>query len=765
MSKKEKQKSVPLAKIDLVKKEFPLNQLTPEQRKAAIVQKQNALEKQNEVVPNLEHDIRMEENIDPGIGILAVLAQALKNPIISEKIYDLRQEKRGQIKPNEFPELIQRYFSLKSQRIKIKIKEFSAIQNPLILIFRSNRYKLLIRSDSNQLMLVDPITNKQEVFSEGMIGSKYLGKAISIQMNPAGKTELSPEVDSRFGFSWLLKHILRFKSVFIQILIAALLIQVFALVTPLFTMVIIDKVFSSSGFSTLNVLIFGLFAISIFDYLISSSRQILLNSVTHKVDFMLSSAFFKKLTSLPLSFFSTKQVGDAVSRVKELEVIRNFFTGNAFMLLIDFPFLIIFLAVMFMFSVKLTITAAIFIFLVLATYGIFAPLIRSRLKNKNKIQTDNSSFLIETITGIEAIKSMSLEANAQQRWNKLIIDQAKNSANTERLTGHISQFSGFLTKSTSAVCLWLGALLVLDGEMTPGQLIAFNMIVGRVIAPTQRISQLLQQINQLKISFQRVGEVMNTKSELQVQQTYELPKLEGRIRLDKVSFKYNEDGNEVLKNISFDIKPKEIIGLIGSTGSGKTTLLRILQRLHLPSDGHVYIDNMNVLGINPVWFREKIGVVSQENILFNLSVSQNIRLAFHNSNSIDIDKIVEVCKIVGADRWIRQLPHAYDTIVGERGRYLSGGQRQQLSIARALIRDPKILLLDEATSSLDYESEGIVQKNMKLICEGRTVIIVAHRLPTLEIVDKIVKLEGGELIEINEADSVYNKGNPSTERN
>lgn len=753
MSKKEKTDSAPLAKLELVKKAFPLDRLTPEQRKAAREQGIDVPESETPA-QNDSSENTVEKAQDPGWAVLMAVARILKNPVISERVFALKKERSTPISQKELPGLLKRTFSLDCSVTRISPDKLAAVHHPLILLCASNACLLLIRSAKGEPQLIDPVSKTRQPFTEEALQEGYLGKAISIKTGDTRKFDISSDSDVQFGFGWMLKQIMLYKAVFIQILIAALLIQVFALVTPLFTMVIIDKVFASSGFSTLNVLIFGLLSISVFDYLISSSRQMLLNSVTHKVDFILSSSFFKKLTSLPLSFFSTKQVGDAVSRVKELEVIRNFFTGNAFMLMIDFPFLIVFLGVMFLFSAKLTLIASIFIALVLTTYGVFAPLIRSRLKNRNKIQTDNSSFLIESISGIEAIKSMSLELNAQQRWNRLIIDQAKNSLHTERLTGHISQFSGFLTKSTSAVCLWIGALLVLDGEMTPGQLIAFNMLVGRVIAPTQRISQLLQQINQMKISFQRVGEVMNAKSELQMERTNELPSLEGAVRMDKVSFRYREGEKEVLKNISLEIKPGEIVGLIGSTGSGKTTLLRLLQRLYLPTEGHIYIDNINVLGISPVWFREKIGVVSQENILFNLSVAQNIRLAKPDDKGIDINHIVEVCKTVGADQWIRRLPQAYDTVVGERGRYLSGGQRQQIAIARALIRDPRILLLDEATSALDYESEGIVQQNMEQICEGRTVIIVAHRLPTLRIVDKIVKLEDGELVEIREPETI-----------
>ncbi len=732
MEDNEKGKSVSLARIKPVKKRVIISHEKAEPQMKA---------KQSK--PVIE-----TPKFDAIINLIFYLSQLTKSEVFPEKVYRIKKERESkEFSAEELPGLIDECLDIKATILKLPLKKLKNIENPTILICQENTYLLLSYSLKNKRILYDPQIKKNVVFSDENLKSRYTGRAIQLKQNGTHQTEFSAEPTGRFNTLWLIKTIMRFRTVFIQVLIAAFLIQVFALVTPLFTMVIIDKVFSASGTSTLHVLIIGLFMISIFDYLISSSRQLLLNSVTHKVDYILATAFFRKLTALPLSFFSTKQIGDAVSRVKELEVIRSFFTGSAFMLLIDFPFLLIFISVMLLFSVQLTFTASVFISVVLLTYGVFGPFIRDRLKSKNKIQSDNNSFLIETIGGIEAIKSMSLESKVQNRWNKLLIDNARNSAQTEKLTGHISQFTGFLTKSTTAVCLWLGALLVLDGEMTPGQLIAFNMMVGRVIAPTQRISQLLQQLNQLKISLHRVGEIMNASPELHVKESSQLPRLDGSIRVEDVSFQYNEDGKEILKKISFEVQAGENVALIGSTGSGKTTLLRLLQRLYLPTQGNIYIDDINVMGINPVWFREKIGVVSQENVLFNLSIIQNIRMAGTGSKQISVDEVVAICKMVGADRWIRRLPEAYDTMVGERGSFLSGGQRQQISIARALLRDPRIILLDEATSALDNESENIVEQSMERLFHDRTVMIVAHHLPHVNIVDRIITLRDGELID------------------
>jgi len=685
------------------------------------------------------------------VHLCIYLAQALQLQVMPEEIFRLKKELENRtVSEKLILEAMQQHLGLELEITDRPLKKLKSTGHHLIFFTTDGSGLILLKPfREKEFRIYDPGVQKSFELSENEFRARISGRAIRVQgpKKPSAGRNLVP--GGEFNALWLIKCILNFRGGFLQVLVAAVLIQVFALVTPLFTMVIIDKVFSASGFGTLHTLIIGLFAISVFDYLISTSRQLLLNNVTHKVDFILATAFFRKLTALPLSFFSTKQIGDSVSRVKELEVLRSFFTGSAFMLLIDFPFLLVFIGVMLLFSVTLTLTASTFILAVLLLYGVFGPFIREKLKNRNQLQSDNNSFLIETIGGIEAIKAMSLENTIQQRWNHMLVQSAKNSVHTERLTGHISQLAGFLTKSTTAVCLWLGAMLVLEGKLTPGQLIAFNMMVGRVIAPTQRISQLLQQLNQIRISLQRVGEIMNAAPELHVAEPSQLPSLKGAIRLEEVGFRYARDGKEVLKNISLEIKAGETVALIGATGSGKTTLLRLLQRLHLPTQGSIFIDGINIMGINPGWFREKIGVVSQETVLFNLSIMQNIRMAGPGNRRIHVEEVVEVCRLVGADEWIRRLPNAYDTVVGERGCFLSGGQRQQISIARALLRDPKILLMDEATSALDNESEKAVERNMERLFAGRTVIIVAHRLPSVHVVDRIFTLKDGELVGVD----------------
>lgn len=738
MSRKEEGQAVALARIKPVKKRIFLTKEGSSAKGATTAMPSRAV----------TDDSLETSSLEQVVHLLLYFSQLTHHALSPDRLFGLKKTlAHSSISPRDFCRLLSAYLPLKTRYKALSLKKMKPGSLPLILRCHGQRWMLLKARDKNRFQVYDPVSKENHEMGVEALKDRYSGTSILIRTRKKHRTHPLDSTSQKFGTLWLLKTILRYKAVFMQVLAAAFFIQLFALVTPLFTMVIIDKVFSSSGYGTLHVLIVGLFAISFFDYLIASSRQMLLGSVTHKVDVILARSFFKRLTALPLSFFSTKQIGDAVSRVKELEVIRGFFTGSAFTLLIDFPFLLVFIGVMLLFSVKLTLIASGFILAVLLLYGVFGPFIRDRLKSKNQVQSDNNSFLIETIGGIEAIKSMSLEKKVQKRWEELLIENARHASRTEKLTGHVSQFAGFLTKSTTAVCLWIGALLVLEGELTPGQLIAFNMMVGRVIAPTQRISQLLQQLNQLKISLRRVGEIMNASPELHIREPSQLPTLEGAIRLEAVGFRYKEDGKEVLKNINLDIKAGENVALIGSTGSGKTTLLRLLQRLYLPTQGNIYIDNINVMGINPNWFREKIGVVSQENVLFNLSILQNILMAETGIEPAELEKVVDVCKLVGADQWIRRLPNAYDTVVGERGSFLSGGQRQQVSIARALLRNPRILLLDEATSALDNESEQVVEQNMERLFRGRTVIIVAHRLPRVKIMNRIIRLADGEIVE------------------
>lgn len=634
------------------------------------------------------------------------------------------------------------YFDLKTKKVSAKLEKLRNNPLPAIVKLKDDKYSLLFSIENDKYKIYDFDNSKQILLEKYEFEKIYDGEIILVSKDEKN----SDSTIRNFGLSWFIKSFFKQDRLIYHVLFAAFIIQIFALITPLFTMIIIDKVFSSSGNSTLEVLVIGLFIIAIFDFIISYSRKHLLSHMTSIIDVTMVSKFFRHLTSLPLSFFSSKQSGDVVARFKEVESIRNFISSGLLTSIIDFPFGIIFLVVMFLFSPSLTIIVLIAIIIIFLLYGVANPILKERLKKKLQLSTDSQSYLFDCVSSIETIKSMSIEPTIRRDYEEQLAKQTKHNAKTDDISGNISQIASFVNKITVALCLWIGAIGVLNGDMTAGQLIAFNMLIGRIMAPAQRIAQTLQQIYQVKISTKRVQEIFNTKEEISINSTQtNLPKLKGEVLFDKVSFKYNEEAPLVLNNINLKVNIGDIIGVVGKSGSGKTTFTRLLQRLFHPTSGKISIDGFDISTIDPNWLRRQIGVVMQDNLLLNKSIKDNITLSNPRATMKEVEY---VCQLSGASDFILSLPKAYDTIVGERGNLLSTGQRQRIAIARALINNPKILIFDEATSAIDFESEIIIQKNLKKICEGRTVFIVSHRVSVLKITNKIVSLYDGKIIEL-----------------
>ena len=633
------------------------------------------------------------------------------------------------------------YYGMKSKIVKVDREKISKNPLPALVKLKDNRYTILFSINDEKCEIYSfESSSKIEITLDEFVNI-YDGELILISK----EDKENSSTISNFGLTWFIKSFFKQDRLIYHILFAAFIIQIFALVTPLFTMIIIDKVFSSSGNSTLEVLIIGLFIISIFDFILGFSRKHLLSHMTSIIDVTMVSKFFRHMTSLPLSFFTSKQSGDTVARFKEIEFIRNFISSNLLTTLIDFPFGIIFIIVMFLFSPLLTGFVIVAIICIFILYGVVNPILKERLKKKLELSTDSQSYLFDCVTSIETIKSMSIEPTIRRDYEELLSKQTKHNTKTDDISGNITQIASFINKLTVALCLWIGAMAVLDGEMTAGQLIAFNMLIGRIMAPAQRIAQTLQQIYQVKISTKRVKEIFATNQEVSINAAgSNLPSIIGNIRFEGVSFKYNDDLPLVLDNINFNIKASEKIGIVGRSGSGKTTLTRLLQRLYSPTIGKVLVDDIDVSTVDPNWLRRQIGVVMQDNLLLNKSIKDNIALA---NPKATFEEIEEVCKLSGAEEFIKKLPNAYDSIVGERGNILSTGQRQRIAIARALINNPRILILDEATSAIDFESEMIIQKNLNKICENRTVFIVSHRVSVLKVCSKVLSLYNGKIIE------------------
>lgn len=565
------------------------------------------------------------------------------------------------------------------------------------------------------------------------------------------KKETSPlPHQTKFGFIWFLREARKYWKVLRDCILASFFVQIFALLSPLVFMIVIDKVLGNNSLSTLDVLVFALIVVSLFEIILNGLRAYLLSHTANRIDLMLGIKLFKHLMSLPLSYFESRQVGDTIARMRELENVRHFITGSGLMLFLDLFFLVVFIAVMFMFSPFLSLIVVVTLpFLFGASFAI-TPFLRNKLEDKYKSNANNQSFLVETISGIETIKSVAAEPKMQTQWENKLTDHVKNGFKSGHIANVINQSTTVVSKVLSVLLLWFGAKEVLKGNLTVGQLIAFNMLSSRVIAPIMRLSQIWKEFQQVNISIARISDIFNCPQEPGFDpERVSMPEIKGTVTFDKVSFKYSQDGADILKDISFSIKPGEVVGVVGSTGSGKTTLTKLLQRLYVPSSGRVIIDQIDISTADASWLRRQIGSVIQDSVLFNTSIRDNITL---NAPELEIEEVINSSKLAGAHAFIMDLPDGYDTPVGERGVQLSTGQRQRLAIARALATNPRMLILDEATSALDYESEMVIQKNMKEISKGRTVFIIAHRLSTVRHADRIITIENGEIVENDRPD-------------
>jgi subfamily B ATP-binding cassette protein HlyB/CyaB len=514
---------------------------------------------------------------------------------------------------------------------------------------------------------------------------------------------------------------------------------------------VMDKVLVHRGLTTLDVLVTGLVFVVIFESVLSALRTYVLSHTTSRIDVELGSRLFRHLVQLPLTYFQARRVGDSVARVRELENIRSFLTGNALTVVLDVLFSGVFIAVMLLYSVPLTLIVLLSLPLYAGLSLAVMPLLRARLDVKFARGAENQAMLVETVTGIQTVKAAALEPSFGRRWDHQLAAYVCASFKTQNLAAVAHEGIALIGKLVNAATLWWGAHLVMDGALTVGQFVAFNMFAQRVAQPIMRMAQLWTDFQQTGISMARLGDILNTRTEVPPSSAAQLPPIKGRITLDQVTFRYRPEAPPVLQGVSVDVQPGEVIGIVGRSGSGKSTLTKLVQRLYAPESGRLQVDGIDISLIDAAQLRRQVGVVLQDNLLFNRSVRENIAIA---DPAAPLEAVMRVAELAGADAFIRELPEGYDTVVGEQGASLSGGQRQRIAIARALFTHPRILILDEATSALDSESEAIIQRNMAQICRGRTVLIIAHRLSAVRRAHRILVMDQGRIVEAGTHDAL-----------
>jgi len=559
---------------------------------------------------------------------------------------------------------------------------------------------------------------------------------------------------AKFDFTWFIPSIVRYRKLLGEVLLVSMCLQLFALVSPLFFQVVMDKVLVHRGMTTLDVLVIGLVVVVVFESLLSGLRSYVFSHTTSRIDVELGARLFQHLLRLPLAYFQARRVGDSVARVRELENIRSFLTGQSLTLVLDVIFSVLFIGVMFFYSTTLTLIVLCSLPLYAGLSLLVVPVLRRRLDEKFARGAENQALLVETITGIQTVKANALEPAMARRWDNQLAAYVSASFKTQNLATWAHEGIGLIGKLINAATLWFGAKAVMDQDLTVGQFIAFNMFAGRVAQPIMRMAQMWTDFQQTGISMQRLGDILNTRTEVPPSTAAQLPPVKGRITLDQVTFRYRPEAAPVLQGVTLDVRPGEVIGIVGRSGSGKSTLTKLVQRLYVPEAGRVLVDGIDISLVDAAQLRRQIGVVLQDNFLFNRSVRENIAIA---DPAAPLEAVVRAAQLAGAHDFISELPEGYDTIVGEQGASLSGGQRQRVAIARALFSNPRVLIFDEATSALDYESEAIIQRNMAAICRGRTVIIIAHRLSAVRHAHRIVSMDRGRIVEVGPHDELVKR--------
>jgi len=677
--------------------------------------------------------------IDTGLACLVTLAQYFRVPADPNQIRHDLGVVEGNFSTDDILRAAKR-LDFKARQFKTKYVRLDRVALPVIALMKDGTFAILAGVNDEKVLLKDPQEPVAKELDKDSFIEVWSGQLISVTTRT-----MIAGVARRFDFSWFIPEIVRYKRLFGEILLASFFVQLLGLVTPIFFQLVIDKVLVNQGLTTLHVLIVGLAAVSIFEVVLGALRAYALTHTTSRIDVALGARLFNHLLALPINYFEARQTGQSVARVRELENVRAFLTGSGLTSVLDVFFTIVFFAVMWIYSPALTlIVLASIPFYVLLSF-LVTPVLRKRIEEKFNRGAENQTFLVESIVGVETLKAMAVEPQMQRRWEDQLAGYVSanfKAANLGNIAGHCAQF---INKAVVAGTLWFGAQLVIDGSLTVGQLVAFNILSGRVSGPILRLAQLWQDFQQVRVSVDRLGDILNTPLELQAAPSRSnLKSIQGHVSFDNITFRYQSGESEVLSGVSFDVKPGEIIGIVGPSGSGKSTLAKLLQRMYVPERGRVLIDGIDLAQADPRWLRRQMGVVLQENILFNRSVRENIALA---DPAMPLERVIEAAKLSGAHDFILQLPNAYDTVIEERGSNLSGGQRQRIAIARAIVTNPKILIFDEATSALDYESEYIIQKNMRQITKGRTVFIIAHRLAAIREATSIITIDEGRLVE------------------
>jgi len=675
-------------------------------------------------------------SLNTAAACLTMVAQHLDNPVQLEWA---SRQLRGQ-RPKNLVEAAEK-LGFVLRQLQVSWSDLRQLSFPALLLWDEGNTKptwvVAYGVKGDRLTIANPLSSSCacESVPQSVVETCWNGQLWQVELI---------QKQEKFNLGWFVPAILQYRRLLVEVLLASFTLQLLGLTTPLITQVVIDKVMVQESLPTLDVMAIALLFVAVFEAILGILRLFIFTHTARRLDLSLSAQLFRHLMRLPLAYFESRRVGDTVARVQELEQIRQFLTGTALTVILDSIFAVVYLALMFYYNISLTLVALAVLPLFAALTLFATPILRNWLNETFNRSADSQSFLVETITGIHSVKAHAAEPVARDRWEGLFARFIRTGFKASTTSNISTNIGDFLTNFSNLLILWFGAKLVIDHKLTIGQLVAFQMLSGRVTGPLLRLVQLWQNLQQVLLSVDRIGDILNVAPEAEPGTGLVLPDLKGQVTFEQVFFRYRAQTEPVLKGISFTAQRGHFVGIVGRSGSGKSTLSKVLQRLYQIESGRILIDGFDIKSADLASLRQQIGVVLQEDFLFNASILENITLG---NPDITSEQVVEAARLAVAHDFISQLPHGYETNVGERGTALSGGQRQRIALARLFLSQTPILILDEATSALDSETEQQVLQNLHQVSANRTVFLIAHRFAPLKRADLILVLEKGIIAE------------------
>jgi len=680
--------------------------------------------------------------VDGTLACFDMVSQYFNMPFrkdVIRRILANQQERMGQLSLPLCGSLGE-MMGLKTQLVKVPMAAFRRLNMPVLVRWQES-FAVVYEASDTQLVLGDPevgiIRRTPDSFADTWGEG---GEVLLLET-----TRETPQ--QRFGLQWFLPSVKKYRWVLVEVLVASFFVQFFGLANPLMVQIIIDRVIVQNSVDTLQVLGVLLLMVAVFEALLSSLRTYLFVDTTNRIDMALGSEIIDHLFRLPLRYFDRRPVGELSSRINELENIRKFLTGTALTVVLDAIFSVLYIVVMVIYSWLLTLVALATIPLFVILTVLVAPIVRRQLRQKAERNAATQSLLVESLSGIQTVKAQNIELRTRWKWQERYAEYVSAGFNNVLTSTTAGSASNFLNKLSALLVLWVGAYLVLQGDLTLGQLIAFRIISGYVTAPILRLAQLWQNFQETALSLERLSDIIDHPEEAEADDANQIPMpdITGRVTFENVAFRFAPSGPLQLINVSLDFEAGHFIGVVGQSGSGKSTLMKLLPRLYEVESGRILIDNYDIQKVELYSLRRQVGIVPQDSLLFEGTIQDNIALTNPDAQP---NTIVEAAKIACAHEFIMDLPLGYNSHVGERGSNLSGGQRQRIAIARTILQNPRLLILDEATSALDYDTEHQVSMNLKAWAGGRTVFFITHRLNTIQQADQILVMDQGSAVEL-----------------